>query len=410
MTPANPSPAQAPATASDIRPDTVLERLRALRPLLAERARQTEIDGRVSADTTERLRATGLYALMRPKRFGGTGHDPAILADVGFEIGRGCGSTAWCAAQGACFPYLVSMFPLEAQQEVFDVPDTVITVSYTPSRSVEHADGGGLKISGKWPWGSNCDNAEWFMLAALAPPKGEGQPPSLTWCLVPASDVRIDHDSWDVAGLKGTGSKDLYIDDPLHVPAHRMIAFADVVQVRPPGRAIEDNHLAAFGFPSFAPSVLCMPALGMAQCALDTFADTASGAMRMARPGVMEKVAEVPLVQQMVGRNQARIDAARVMFTTHLREGADKVLAGQDLSIEDRVKLRRDQGFVAQTAVDVVNDLMTKAGASGGDASSPLQRNWRDANMAALHVTIDFETTSALAGMHRLGVQPAGIF
>ena len=407
MTPATPAPAR-PA-AADIRPDTIVDRLRELRPFLNERARQTEADGRISEEITERLRETGIYSMMRPRRFGGTGHDPSDLAAVGFEIGRGCGSTAWCAAQGACFPYLVSMFPLEAQEEVFERPDTIITVSYTPSRSVERADGG-IRISGKWPWGSNCDNAEWFMLAALVPPAGEGQPPSLNWCLVPAKDVRIDHDSWDVAGLHGTGSKDLHVDEPLFVPAHRMLAFSDVIAVTPPGREIPDNHLAAFGFPSFAPTVLVMPIVGMAQAALDAFADTAAGATRMARPGVFEKVAESPLIQQMVGRNQARLDAARIMLETHLRDGADKVLGGQDLSVEERVTLRRDQGFAARSSVEVVNELFTKAGASGGDASSPVQRNWRDANMAALHATLDFEATSALAGQQRLGVQPAGIF
>ena len=60
------------------------------------------------------------------------------------------------------------------------------------------------------------------------------------------------------------------------------------------GAEVPGNDQARFGYPTFGPTALVAPIVGMAQGALDAFTETARGAKRMARPGVFEKVAESP--------------------------------------------------------------------------------------------------------------------
>ena len=48
--------------------------------------------------------------------------------------------------------------------------------------------------------------------------------------------------------------------------------------------------------------------------------------------------------------------------------------------------------------------------AAGGDLASPLQRLWRDANAAALHLSLDWEAIAAMYGQRKLGLEPVGIF
>jgi 3-hydroxy-9,10-secoandrosta-1,3,5(10)-triene-9,17-dione monooxygenase len=148
----------------------------------------------------------------------------------------------------------------------------------------------------------------------------------------------------------------------------------------------------------------------MAQGALDAFTDTARGAKRMARPGVFEKVAESALIQSLVGQAAARIDAARTLMLTSLQEGQEAVGAGRTLEIEQRVRIRRNHGFAARTSSEVVNDIFAKSGAAAADENNRVQRFWRDANTAALHASIDWDTLSALYGAQQLGQQPQGIF
>ncbi|MFZ0837199.1 MAG: acyl-CoA dehydrogenase family protein [Xanthobacteraceae bacterium] len=385
----------------------ILERVRKLRPDIEARALAAEKAKRVPAETMEALRDADVFRLMQPQRFGGYEYGPAELAQIGFELGRACGSTGWCGTLAVCFGWMTAFFPLEAQQEVWDNPDNLLAVSYTPSPHVEQVDGG-YKISGSWPWASGVDSAAWLILSALLPT--QGGPPTLAWCLVPVGAVTIDHDSWNVSGLQGTGSKTVKISDPLFVPKHRVLPISAIFSGKVPGLDVPGNDQARFGYPTFGPTALVAPIVGMAQGALDAFTQTARGARRMARPGVFEKVAESALIQSLIGQAAARIDAAQTLMLISLREGEDIVRAGGTLEIEQRVRIRRNHGFAARTSAEVVNEIFFKSGASAADETNRVQRFWRDANTAALHSSIDWDALSALYGMQQLGLQPQGIF
>jgi len=392
-----------------VRPDfaEILGRVRKLRPDIEQRALAAEKAKRVPAKTMDALRDADVFRLMQPERFGGYQCGPAELAQIGFELGRGCGSTGWCATLAVCFGWMTSFFPLEAQQEVWDNPDNLLAVSYTPTPKVE-AVSDGIRISGSWPWASGVDSAVWLILAALIP--GKDGPPTLAWCLVPVGDVNIDHDSWNVSGLQGTGSKTVAITDPVFVPKHRVLPIGAIFSGKVPGLEIPGNVQARFGYPTFGPTALVAPIVGMAQGALDAFTETARKARRMARPGVFEQVAESPLIQSLIGQAAARIDAARTLMVTSLQEGQDIVRAGGTLDIEQRVRIRRNHGFAGRTSSEVVNEIYAKSGAAAADERNRVQRFWRDANTAALHSSIDWDTLSALYGTQQLGLQPQGIF
>jgi resorcinol 4-hydroxylase (FADH2) len=385
----------------------ILDRVRKLRPEIASRALASEKAKRVPAETMEALRDADVFRVMQPKRFGGYEYGPAELAQVGFELGRACGSTGWCGTLAVCFGWMTAFFPLEAQQEVWENPDNLLAVSYVPTPKVE-AVNGGFKISGSWPWASGVDSATWLILAALIPNK-DG-PPALSWCLVPVSDVIVDHDSWNVSGLEGTGSKTVAIVDPVFVPNHRVLPLGRIFSGKVPGLDVPGNEQARFGYPTFGPTALVSPIVGMAQGALDAFTETARSARRMARPGVFEQVAESALIQSLVGQAAARIDAARTLMLTSLQEGQQVVRSGGTLEIEQRVRIRRNHGFAARTSAEVVNDIFAKSGAAAADENNRVQRFWRDANAAALHTSIDWDTLSALYGAQQLGLQPQGIF
>src|SRR5712671_6899550 len=229
----------------------ILGRVRKLRSEIESRALATEKAKRVPAETMEALRDAAVFRTMQPKRFGGYEYGPAELAQIGFELGRACGSTGWCGTLAVCFGWMTAFFPLEAQQEVWDNPDNLLAVSYVPTPKVEEVDGG-YRISGSWPWASGVDSAAWLILSALLP--GKAGPPTLAWCLVPVSDVVVDHDSWNVSGLEGTGSKTVAISEPVFVPKHRVLPIGAIFSGKVPGLEVPGNHQARFGYPTFGPA------------------------------------------------------------------------------------------------------------------------------------------------------------
>lgn len=389
--------------------EDIMTRVAALGPRIAERAQTIDEEQRVSDETMSELRETGLFKAMQPARFGGYEYPPSALAQVGFELGRHCGSTGWCGTLAVCFGWMTAFYPLEAQQEVWDDPDNLLAVSYLPTQKVEPVDGGYM-VSGSWPWASGVDSAAWMILAGLVPDgAGEGRP-MLSWFLAPVKELTIDHDSWKVAGLQGTGSKTVHLTEPLFIPEHRRLPIAAIMSGNVPGKDIPDNPQAQYTYPTFGPTALVSPVVGMAQGAVDAFTEIAAGATRIARPGVFEKVAESKLIQRLVGKSAAHVDAARTMMLTSLQEGETTLQNGGTLSVEQRTRIRRNHGFAGRTSAEVTNELYNKSGVSAAGLEYRVQRFWRDANTAATHSSIDTDMLYEMYGTQKLGLEPAGIF
>lgn len=385
----------------------LLDRVRELKPIFRAAARDTETNRRVSKKTMDHLRDAELTKLVRPARFGGFEYGLTELAQVAYELGSACGSTGWCGSLAMCYQWMTSFFPLEAQQDVWSDPDNLIAGSYQPSKETEIVPGG-IKLAGSWPYASNSENSQWMMLGALL--QSAKGPPDVMWCLVPMTDIIVDQDTWFTSGLQGTGSKTVRIDRPIFVPEHRMIRFADIVAGTVPGKKIENNNMSHFGFTTFGPTALVSPVLGMAQGALDAFVQMAQTKVRAAKPGMIVPMASSPLIQSKIGAASATIESAFTLLLTSVSAAEDKVRRGLPLEVGERVAIRRNQGFAAKQSVAVVNELFAKEGAAGSDLAAPLQRFWRDANAAALHLSLDWEPIAAMYGQQRLGLEPVGLY
>jgi 3-hydroxy-9,10-secoandrosta-1,3,5(10)-triene-9,17-dione monooxygenase len=326
---------------------------------------------------------------------------------VGFEIGRGCASTAWCAMLGNCNSWFTSFWPLEAQLDVWgETPTALLAGTFMPTGKSERADGGYM-VEGQWPFASNCDNSEWYFVSAKLPAI-EGAAPGVGLFLMPRDALATDHASWQVSGLQGSGSKTLYAERPVFVPDHRVIKVADVMAGNPPGRSVPGNAMAAFGFSTFAAAALVAPLLGSAQGALDWFVE-AMKTKSAGRPGAAPvTAAETPNTQERAGRASAAIDAAMSLLMAALTSAEAKVQAGEALTVAERLRVRRAFGFTARQAVDVVNLLFEGAGASSANVDSPIQRHWRDVNAGARHISLDVQAINTVVGQHLLGLTPNG--
>ena len=390
-------------------PGELTERARSLAPMLREHARATEDQRRVSADTIAALARLDLLALMKPRAFGGLGLGPSALARVGFELGRSCGSTAWCAMIANCNAWYASYWPLEAQRELWAERSVIIASSAIPTGKSEAVDGGYL-ISGRWPFASNCDNSAWFFVSCGLT-NADGSPAGAGWFLTPRETLEIDHDSWRVSGLQGTGSKTLFAVAPVFIPEHRMIRLADIQAGTTPGNALADNGSAAFLFPTYGAVPLVAPLLGMAQGALDWFAEAMRSKVRFVPgPGAPPTAAQNPFTQERAGQAAVTIAAAFNHLLAELERTEAMIMAGETLSTGDRIRIRSACTFGSQQAVRMVNLLTEGAGANASDKGIPIQRLWRDANAGARHVGLDITATNALAGQHLFGLDPKGMF
>jgi resorcinol 4-hydroxylase (FADH2) len=380
----------------------------ALVPMLREKAQATEAARCVSEETTDAFREAGFFKLMQPERYGGYEYGFTAFIDVITELGRGCTSSAWCCAIGAIHQWLIAGFPEAAQNDVWRAnPDAFACVSYAPTGTTQKVDGGCL-IEGRWQFVSNVDNSEWVILGAQFPAPETGTPPQPGFILVPRSDWTIE-DNWHVAGQAGTGSKTVAIEKPTFVPDHRKLMIAAAATGSSPGTDINTNRIYRVPMLSALPVCLVSPLLGTALGAVEEFVNLCGTRVtRGAVGGGGNRLSEFFPVQSRVAEASALADAARLLIHRDTAEVERMTLSGQPLSVDQRIRNRRDHAFAARLARDAVEAVFSAVGGTGLASNQPIQRMWRDSNAIVRHITLNWDAVSSMVGQHLLGLTPKG--
>lgn len=379
--------------------DTLLGRARALAPALRSRARDAEAARQIPDQTMRDLREAGLFRLMQPARYGGFELDFEALVHITGELGRACGSTAWVYSVGAFHSWNVALFPEPAQDEVWGTnPDAVAASSYVPAGSAEPVESG-VRASGRWPFASGCDHFEWIILGVRL-----GGGTDIRFCLVPKTDFRIE-DDWHVAGLAGTGSKSVVLED-VFVPEHRTMPFDDARQARTPGAALHGRSLYRLPFFSVSSNCLIAPALGIARGALDDYVDDIRDRDVRSVAGTSSKMADYTAIQMRIAEASGLIDAATLLILRDCRDTLATVEAGNEVTTEQRTRNKRDQALAMRFVKNAVQLIIDATGAKGLYDDRPIQRAWRDLQAVSAHITLNWDIVMPAHGRVMLGLEP----
>jgi 3-hydroxy-9,10-secoandrosta-1,3,5(10)-triene-9,17-dione monooxygenase len=387
---------------SDASPrDGLLQKARTLTPILRERAAATNQARCIPEETIRDFWDAGLWYTMKPKKFGGPEIRPDVALAVASELARGDGSAAWIWAVMSIHDLLVALWPEEFQHEYWAKP-TLSASSFAPTGAAKPADGG-YRVSGKWSFCSGIDHADWVLLGTFfGPPSGGSPLPDLRYVMVPRSDCKVI-DDWFVFGLRGTGSKGLVVED-VFVPNHRICALADMMQGTSPGSRVHESPLYKASIWSIIPFTISSPANGLAQGALDAFVDE----MKV-REGSFDHspLAKKPGMQLAVAEASAMIDSAGLLYWRSFHETIDKIFAGEPISVEHRVRNRRDQGYSVMVAKLAAEKLFTATGGRGLYEGSHVQRAYADLHALQGHIAAGWEIAAYSYGQVMLGGPPS---
>ncbi|GAA3226390.1 acyl-CoA dehydrogenase family protein [Actinocorallia longicatena] len=373
-----------------------------------ERAGRTERDRRVPAETVAELRDAGFFGLLRPRAHGGREADFGELVRHVLTLSAACPSTGWVCGLFAAHQWLLAGFGRQAQDEVWkDDPDALICGSYAPTGIARSDDDGGYRISGGWSFSSGSDHATWAVCASFLPTE-QGVRGAPAFFLVPASDFTV-RDDWHVAGLAGTGSKTLELED-VHVPAHRTLLLSDITAGTTPGAALYPAN-PGYGVPMLChiPSCLAAVAVGAAAGALEDFQLMAgTRRTRGALAGAGSRIAGFATVQLRVAEAAASVDAARDLLLRDLGLRLATVRGGTAVSVEERLLSRRGQAFAVALAVRAVEAVNGATGGQGLSLDNPIQRAWRDTSAVSRHISLNWDAVGTMIGQSALGLDPQG--
>lgn len=381
-----------------VTPELLADRARALLPQIRERAEKAESLRRLPEDTLADLRDAGLLRALQPARFGGDQLDFDALLATTAEIGRACGSSAWCLAILGIHNWLLGLFPLEAQQEVWGAaPDALASACFAPTGKAE-PDGDGYRLSGRWQFASGCDHVGWAAVAA--PIARPGSPiPDARLFLVPVAQLRIE-DTWFVAGLRGTGSKDLVVENVL-VPEHRTLSLAHALAGTSPGASLHDAPVYRAPFTTMLGLALAGPALGIARGALDAYAERTRE--RVLTYGNAKLAEQMPM-QIRLAEAAAEIDGVALLLERACRDVARGTRGEIELDLAVRARIRRDTAYAVRVCTRAVDRLFEASGAHGLFDSSPLQRAFRDLHAMSAHAFLNWDQSAAIFGALEMGL------
>lgn len=378
------------------------EVLAAVQPLLrgiAERARTTDDDRRVPAETIKELTAAGVFRMLQPRRYRGLEADPVDFFEVVRAISGACASTGWVTSVIGVHPWQLGLFHDEAQRDVWgEDPDTLVCSSYAPVGRLTEVDGG-FELTGRWSFSSGCDHAGWALLGALV--MGEkGKAVDFLTVLVPRADYEID-DVWDVIGLRGTGSNDLLVEKA-YVPAHRILRNYDHSQLCGPGQKVNQGPLYKLPFGAIFTTAITAPIVGVVDGCLEAYVATMGDRHRLSLGG--GRFAEDPFAQVAVARASSETDAAILQLDRNIRTLLECVTAGEEIPMQLRLRARRDQVRATERALQAVDILFKTAGGNSLKRGNPIERAWRDAHAGSVHVANDVERALAMYGRGAFGI------
>lgn len=376
--------------------DELLGRARELAPRFAARALDTERNRAPLDESLADLVDAELLSVLTPRAYGGHQLPVRTAAAITATLSAACPSTGWVYAfyAGACWRSM--MFEARTQRELFaDKPYLLNAGQAAPLASVKRVEGG-FVLNGQTAWSSGAVHAEWILFMGVA--QGGDAPPTPMVFILPRAETTLI-DTWQVAGMRGTGSVDVRVDEAF-VPAHRAVPFVPVLEGRSPGQAL---HGSMYQKP-FLPFLMCevVPVLvGALRGAASAMVERTLG-----RRGTLNGVrfAERQLPQARVGRGLAAADAAEDLLAAYLARFENSGPEAGELPARAAMKLRG--AFITDFCRNALNDLARGFGGDGFREASPLQRYFRDVNMLAVHAFLDIDTAAESAGRLALGLTP----
>ncbi len=378
----------------------MLAKTRALIPRLRERAARTEELRHPPPETERDLHDAGLFRILQPKRIGGAELDYVALIDCADLLGQADASVAWNLANLASHHWMLGMFEQKAQDMVWGRdPDALIASSFIfPAGRATRVEGG-YRLHGSWPFSSGVASCEWNMLASVVSSDDEADGIEYRIFLLPKGDYKV-LDTWNVAGLRGTGSCDVEVRDAF-VPDHMTVAVGDLAGGPTPGSRVNPNPLYALPVFSLFPYVLSGVALGNAQACLDDYTEVARHRISTYNRA---KLSDFQSTQIKIAEASAKIDAARLIMRSTCIDAMGDARRGHVPDMAGKTRYRRDGAFSVNLCTEAVSMLFAASGARGLFTTGVLQRQFRDAHAINSHLAFNFDAAGTNYGRVALGL------
>ena len=384
---------------------SVLDKTLELADQLRDQAVHAEKIGKLTDETVKLMKEAGHIRLLQPAKHGGLEVHPREFAETVMATAALDPAAGWINGVVGVHPYQLAYADPRVAAEIWaDDVDTWVASPYAPQGIARPVEGGYI-FNGRWQFSSGTDHCEWIFLGAIkSDTDGNVQmPPQMLHMILPRTDYEIVEDSWDVVGLRGTGSKDVIVKDAF-VPDYRTMDAFKVMDGTAQREAGMTDTLYLMPWSTMFPLGISSATIGICEGALAAALDYQRE--RVNASGVAVK--DDPYVMYAIGEAAADINAARQEILANVDRIYDIVDSGKEVSFEDRAAGRRTQVRAVWRAISAVDEIFARCGGNAARMDKPLQRYWRDAHVGQAHAIHVPGTVYHASALSSLGVDPQG--
>jgi len=345
------------------------ERVQALLPLIDANAPYADEVGELAPDVVAAFHRDGLFKMWVPKELGGSELLPLQSLDVLALTSYADASAGWvqmaaCLSIGTGAAFLGQ----GAVDEMFTEDRyPVIAGQGTRPGTAVPTDGGYL-VTGSWSFASGLKHGSHIHTLAIITTTGE---PRIF--VVPVANAELLWDSWDVMGLRGTGSIDYHIDGAFVPEEYSHFAFTEQ-----PKRGGVVYRIGIIGFAEICHSGW---AIGVGRRLLDELAELAAG--KTGRPGSQT---DSDAFQTRFAEAEATYRAARALVYEAWTDAQATIERGDPLSLRQNTLIRLALGHITSSLLRVANEVYLLAGTTGLRRGT-IQRLVRDVHAGTQHIT-----------------------
>ncbi len=342
-------------------------------------ARSTEIETarHLPRDIVDGLIDAQAMRVWVPARYGGVEASIIDMVDALEHVSYYDGATGWCIMIANTTALNAGYLAPEFAEQIFGDPRAITGGFGMPAGTGVPVDGG-IRVSGRWAWGSGSHDCTWIgggvrIVDASGAPARLDDGTGVPFVFFDRSDVEL-LDTWHVMGLKGTGSTDYQVSDAF-VPTGRWVSFTASPE------PVVDSPLYRFSFLGALGIGVASVTVGLAKRAIDELV-----LLGEKKPqGSSRSLAERATVQADLALAEAAVRSASSFVREVVQECWDAAEQTGEMSGEQKRLLRLAANNAAERSAHAVGLCYRAGGGSALYETSPLQRVFRDVNVATQH-------------------------
>lgn len=342
-----------------------------------ERSTEIEAARRLPQDIVDGLIDANAMRVWIPARYGGVEGSVQDMVDALELAGYHDGATAWCIMIANTTALNSGYLEPAFAEEIFGDPRAVTGGFGMPAGTGVAVDGG-ISVTGRWAWGSGSSHCTWIgggvrIVDDSGAPARLADGTAVPFVFFDRDDVEL-LDTWHVMGLRGTGSTDYQVERAF-VPNNRWVSFTASPE------PVVDSPLYRFSFLGALGIGVSAVMVGLAKRAIDELVLLGGKKPQ----GSSRSLAERATVQADLAAAESAVRSAQSFVREVVAECWDAAATTGTMTDEQKRLLRLAANNAAERSAWAVEQCYRAGGGSALYETSPLQRVFRDINVATQH-------------------------